>query len=950
MEQIRWPKGGLNRDDSVEIMDPEDWSYAANIVDGRSFNAKNGEKENIRGTTLINSIPYTDANSKLIGVIRSAEDDLNYLFFYNVSAPLHCILKLQNDTISLVLQWSGLNFQDNKLYRINGGGLAGDLIYFTDDFNQPRCVHRTRYSGGSTPASEEEILHIRRAPIYPPETLPQGGIPSTKNVIADVQFSYQYEYEDGQLSVIGPWTTLVRGLGMDGFVAPIENVDLRIGTTESIPALVRNIKMVARKGNNGTPFYFANVDPAADHTLFSITYIEQNIGFVPSDYIKNAELVPITAKASCVTKSRAWFGNYVEGYDTPTDDVDITFVLENSTSIFTLGPTFAPNSRYRLGVVFHDDQGRSAGVMDKDWSLSTDREVTRTATRRHIRYSITGTPPSWATYYSLVMTKDIMKTFMMSSWFTANAVATPYVNVNSSTGVETYSITYAAAQFVRLDMADMNFNSIYYAFKEGDFAIVTNATAGTTFGPLKVRKVTASFVYVDPVDFGNAGVAFQCNFQLYTPNTATEDIYYEVGQRREIVGGVMDTIDYFVQGDTINTSIGSPHFMPQMRVKPNAAAWDTDIGKPYVQTLLGQVDKKTFVRHSSPFIPGTGVNGLSEFQTGDESSVPIDAVEIQKLQPTMKESTDGEVLLAICNSDTYSIYIDESRLSTNDGQSFLISQTRVIGDVRKQRSGFGTIHPESVHEEEGHVYMYDKLARAYARYATNGLFPISEYKMVDYFEDQSALNALSDIVVTGYDPFYKLIFVTFKNSDTNTKKTVAFSLVKERWISFYDFAPDGYVIGSNKLYSVVAGSIYKHDNVSGTGFNNFYGVTSNSVIDISFNDSPAQPKEWNVIQVQSSPNFYSFSNGNQAVATDALRVDISNRHGQATDIRYNEFEVDENMIYGEIRGDSNSTGGVLNGDPIYSNTIQASFTFSGGSYKQLVMLKAGCEPSRGHNL
>jgi hypothetical protein len=81
-----------------------------------------------------------------------------------------------------------------------------------------------------------------------------------------------------------------------------------------------------------------------------------------------------------------------------------------------------------------------------------------------------------------------------------------------------------------------------------------------------------------------------------------------------------------------------------------------------------------------------------------------------------------------------------------------------------------------------------------------------------------------------------------------------------------------------------------------------------------------------------------------------LRVDVNNRHGQASNVLYNEFEVDENMIYGEIRGDLNATGGILNGDPIYSNTLQTRFTFSGGSYKQLLMMKAGCEPSRGHNL
>lgn len=317
----------------------------------------------------------------------------------------------------------------------------------------------------------------------------------------------------------------------------------------------------------------------------------------------------------------------------------------------------------------------------------------------------------------------------------------------------------------------------------------------------------------------------------------------------------------------------------------------------------------------------------------------------------MREASDGDVLLAICNSDTYSVYMDEARLSTND-TSFIVKSTDVIGDIRKQQSGFGTLHPESVHEEDGYVYWYDHLQRAYVRYAKNGVFPISEYKVVDHFEDQAGLNSTSDIVVTGYDPFYKLIFVTFVNASTSTKKTIAFSITKERWVGFFDFAPDGYIVGSKKLYSVVDGSLYSHDNVNAsTGFNNFYGTTYNSVIDLSFNDSPFSPKEWRVLQIQLSPNFYAFGAGaEQLLVTDSLEADISNRQGQATDIKYNEFDLDENMVYGEIRGDANATGGIVAGDPIYSNTMQCRLTFTGGSYKQILAVKAGCDPSRGHNL
>jgi hypothetical protein len=414
----------------------------------------------------------------------------------------------------------------------------------------------------------------------------------------------------------------------------------------------------------------------------------------------------------------------------------------------------------------------------------------------------------------------------------------------------------ATVQYLRLHMGRANQNGIYYAFKDGDMCIVSNTSDAVTTPPLKVRKVDGPYVYVDAFDMGNAG-AFSYGFQIYTPNKVDDQMFYEIARREVTVlpTGIGDatytTLDdpldnYYYDGDSIlKLLMGTGYRMAQMRYKPNVGEWNLDYGKPYIKTKIGQVHKKTFVRFSSPFIAGTSVNGLSEFNSGDEGNIPVEAVEIQKLQPTSRDTSGGEVLLAICNSDSYSIYIDESRMSTNDGQSLVINSINVIGDIRKQSTGFGTLHPESVIEENGTVYWWDQYARSFVRYASNGIFPISEYKVVNHFEYQAEVNSSSDNVVCGYDPFYKMVVVTFENAETNTKKTIGFCEPLNRWVSFYDFAPEGYIIGSKKMYSILSGNLYSHDNVA--AFNNFYGVANNSKITLSFNDAPETPKEWRVI-------------------------------------------------------------------------------------------------------
>lgn len=962
MEILRWPKGGLNLDDSVELMDTDDWSYAANIVSGRSYASKNGEKENILGNAaLASGVDLTGCEH--IGTIRAAEDDTSYLFFYHATPANQCIVKFHAGVISLVLKWDGLNFSNLKEHRINGGGIANDLLYFTDNYNRPRCVHLTRYSGGSTPTNEEEILHIKRGPLYAPEIDEASFSGGTDKPIDDVQFALQYKYTDGQYSVISPWSKLVRGLGMDGVSGALSTVSLRVNANEAVPALVDRVLLVARKGNNGVPFYWLEEDDITQ-TTYDYVYTEQILGVVPDIYLKPFDLVPLRAKSSSITKSRAWFANYLEGYNTPlrTNFVDALNMTLNvvDTTVEDEGPTLSPNSRFKCGVVYHDEQGQSCGVID-GWEFSTPKAISRDTTRKKLEYSITGSGlvniPSWARYFSFVMTKDLIKSWFIQNNFTATDVdptddRSPYVSVDS-TGTETLSMTYNSIQsYLRLNMGRANRGGIYYSFKEGDYAIVTNEDAGVTVGPLKVRKIDGLYIYVDIADLGNAGVAFECSFQIYTPNTNEEQIYYEI-DRRPITfpAGVptLDTTTFTWLGDTSN--VAWDPFNPslhtqQMRVKINDGDWETDSGKPYVKTYIGQVHKKNFIRFSSPFIAGINVNGLSEFNTGDEDNVPIESVEIQRLQPTSLEATGGNVLLAICNSDTYSVYIDEARMSTNDGQNLIINSVDVIGDVRKQASGFGTLHPESVIEENGTVYWWDQYARSFVRYSSNGIFPISEYKVVSHFEQQAKLNSEDDIVVCGYDPFYKMVVVTFKNADTNTRKTIGFCEPLNRWVSFYDFAPEGYIIGSNKMYSIQSGVVYSHDDSS--NFNRFYTVDNNSKITLSFNDAPADPKEWKIFWAQLSANFFEWAGADQFIADDAMRVDISNRFGQATSILYNEFGIDENLVYGEIRGDENSPGGVLDGDPIYGSTMQAQITFSGGTYKQLLFAKAGVTPSRGH--
>ena len=116
------------------------------------------------------------------------------------------------------------------------------------------------------------------------------------------------------------------------------------------------------------------------------------------------------------------------------------------------------------------------------------------------------------------------------------------------------------------------------------------------------------------------------------------------------------------------------------------------------------------------------------------------------------------------------------------------------------------------------------------RLSYNGLFPIScsgddgsNYKMFKYFKDKSAALLDSGIenvqVVMGYDYANKMVYITFVDSvNPANDDTIAFSEVTNRWVSAYDFIPDGYAFKNTNFYSFYNDGLWVHDSSTRCNF------------------------------------------------------------------------------------------------------------------------------------
>lgn len=1095
MEIVRFLSGGLNTDDSVEVMPPEDYYLAENIANGKTYDGRTGVKENILGTTSISvSSQHVDINSVPIGVIRSNKDDLNFIFYWHHDSDKYCIIKLENGVTSLVLKWSGLNFQRDKRYRINGGGIAGNLLYFTDNYNEPKCVHITRYSGGGTPTTEEEILLIKRGPQVAP-----SSVGTTTGLASSVskkqwQFACQYVYFDGQYSVLSPFTSITKK------VSASHSYDaITVGyPSETAPRLVKERKLFARENNTGNWYEIGSVSRSTIGGSWSSSSVsfKGNISGAPLEtiYHKAFELSPRIAKCMTISSNRLWLANYNDGYD----KYSASNITLNSVGIVSLsgsssntGPTISGNSRFKYGFILKDANGRSGGVITRDsFILSCGNLFSDTASDQP-RYGSFGMDvtlnslPSWASRATVVVTEDLIK-----SDYTESRSSALYYSNGSDTS--TWSLSPTSRNNIQIVDNTFFTKNRGYLPQRGD---VVSFTIGGSEHNLTVESyevsgsggiganITCSFK-----NLGTFGSFEQRHFQVYRPREVSSDLlFYELSASYPISSSSLNIINAQLAPSTFE--LAGNGFCYRQPFLQEYDTWNTRNGKPYIETRTDGVDKKLYFKHSSAFLADTEINGLSEFNVGDEGQVSNDAGEIQKLIQTVRDSTESTTLLAICNSDTYSVYVGEAQLSTSEGSGFIVGSPNIIGDTRRQQAGYGTLHPESVIEKDGFVYWYDHLAKSYVRYATNGIFPISDYKMIRAFENIASKVTSSEVVLSGYDPFYRQIIMsapdvqfisneTFQTSisgwanadsgqnwswdatwesaiaslstgspasknfvqtfslkpvgayksrlrlfrigdstvnvtvqlfngstliqelhnvnvnwtdaDANVQivsftalgafdrvkiqadqtsgtsgaiyigsyelstvrdiKPLSFSPDRNRWISNFGFNPLGYVEDSDYMVTLTDQSGYFLSKHNSTTFNSVYGSTLTSKIGVSFNDAPADLKDWKVMQLQGSFALMLFTGGEEVISDTTLKLTATNERGQSTTVLHDEFEVDEDLIYGTLMNDENSSGGLLEGDPIYSNTLQCTLEWGGTTHKWIKFMKAGFQPSRGHSL
>lgn len=282
---------GLNADDVDIAVGENQW---VNLVDARvgtTDNGVTGVVESIGGTRTLTS-PQPSITFINIGSAVDTARNRFFYFQYNKYTNEHRIYCYQADTdeILTVLSASqvtgGLGF--NKNYLITNARVVGDMLYWTDNLNEPRRInveaalklnnpsYNTDVEPYTSPLAQSVIKLIRRPPgrVLSVTPVTEGLKPNFIKYFAG-QFAIRYVYRDGEISVVGPPSDMVNyrlavSNPSGAVVDTSDAIDIEINTPalsgEYIEQDVQIVQYLVRYNNQ--PEYFVikewNKDNATD--------------------------------------------------------------------------------------------------------------------------------------------------------------------------------------------------------------------------------------------------------------------------------------------------------------------------------------------------------------------------------------------------------------------------------------------------------------------------------------------------------------------------------------------------------------------------------------------------------------------------------------------------------------------------------------------------------------
>ena len=245
-------------------------------------------------------------------------------------------------------------------------------------------------------------------------------------------------------------------------------------------------------------------------------------------------------------------------------------------------------------------------------------------------------------------------------------------------------------------------------------------------------------------------------------------------------------------------------------------------------------------RKSSSFIfsgiynSTSGVNRTNQFIQAEPITKDLNPINgsIQKL---FARDTD---LITFCENKVFRILANKDALFSAGGDTNVTSTSRVLGQAIPFTGEYGiSKNPESFASESYRIYFADKARGSILRLSRDGITPISDAGMKDWFRDKLRF---STSLIGSYDQrddHYNLTIETTDQDGNDEAYTASYTEARKGWESFKSFLTQGGISHKNIYYTFPS--------------NRYCWTNERDVWGISFKGSP----DWGELPVAGDDNY-----------------------------------------------------------------------------------------------
>ena len=250
------------------------------------------------------------------------------------------------------------------------------------------------------------------------------------------------------------------------------------------------------------------------------------------------------------------------------------------------------------------------------------------------------------------------------------------------------------------------------------------------------------------------------------------------------------------------------------RIRDDFNAPQMDNGVRVSSGIAGEVRqerRKHGLIWSGVYNSNAGINDTNQFIMAESITKDLNPV-YGSIQRMLNRNTR---LIMFCEDKILRAVTNRDLLFNADGNAQLVASNKVIGDVQAYQGDYGiATNPESMSANPYAVYFTDAVRGKVLRLTTEGVVPISDAGMKDYFADLFRNNTWRCLGTFDQRKNEYNLTVSKKYTPTQVvahdKTTVTYNDNAKGWSSFKSFIPEHGATINNNYYTFYDGQLYKH--------------------------------------------------------------------------------------------------------------------------------------------